>query len=55
MKQPPRAHVFGHIHHSYGSESHDHIENDDAVINFYNVAMCNEDYQPVNPIVEFEI
>lgn len=36
-------HFFGHIHHSHGKEERDDIT-------FYNVAICNEQYLPVNPI-----
>ena len=44
----PALHLFGHIHHSYGAETRRNIT-------FGNVALCNEQYQPVNPIQVFEI
>jgi calcineurin-like phosphoesterase family protein len=37
----PRIHVFGHIHSGYGRTENMHTT-------FYNAAMCNEDYEPVN-------
>ena len=44
----PKLHVFGHIHGGYGAEKVDGIQ-------FANVALCNEEYKPVNPIQVFEI
>lgn len=38
----PRVHIFGHIHGSYG------VYKDG--ISFYNVAICDEEYRPVNPV-----
>lgn len=45
----PDLHFFGHIHEGYGQ----HHENG---TNFYNVAICDGYYQPINPItvVEYE-
>lgn len=37
----PRVHVFGHIHCGYGMARSDHTT-------FYNAALCNENYDPVN-------
>lgn len=38
----PKVHVFGHIHHSYGS-----LVKDGTI--FLNASVCNEKYKPVNP------
>lgn len=43
-KLPLKAHIFGHIHRAHGTEGV-----------FHNVAICNEDYDPVNPITEIEL
>jgi len=41
----PAAHIFGHIHEGYG---HSRIGN----THFFNVSICNVDYEPVNkPVV----
>jgi len=37
----PQAHIFGHIHEAYG-------ETTGFSTRFYNVAYCDEDYEPVN-------
>ncbi|WP_005034601.1 metallophosphatase domain-containing protein [Holophaga foetida] len=39
----PRLHVFGHIHDGYGFAEKDSTT-------YVNASVCNEDYQPVNPI-----
>lgn len=43
----PKVHIFGHIHGSYG-----HDKSLDCyspkITNFYNVSICNEDYNPCN-------
>ena len=44
----PKLHVFGHIHGSYGRV-------DTGRTQFVNAAMCDEDYQPVNPVRVVEI
>jgi Icc-related predicted phosphoesterase len=36
-----QVHIFGHIHNSYGKELRDRKY-------FYNVAICDEEYKPVN-------
>lgn len=41
----PKIHIFGHIHGGYGSIKIDNT-------NFYNVAICDEDYYTTNPITE---
>jgi Icc-related predicted phosphoesterase len=44
----PKLHIFGHIHQSYGLEKL-------GETTFVNVSLCNERYQPVNPIQVFEV
>ncbi len=44
----PVYHIFGHNHDGYGCKSIDGI-------NFVNCATCDEDYQPVNKPVCFEL
>lgn len=44
----PKHHIFGHIHENYGS-----VKKYDT--KFYNVSICDEDYEPVNKITTFEI
>lgn len=46
--QRPKHWVHGHIHESYGSETEDGCE-------FHNVAMCNRDYEQVNPPIIIEV
>lgn len=46
--QPPRLHVFGHIHGGYGKK-------ECTTTTFVNAAVCNEQYKPVNAPVEIEI
>lgn len=43
-----QAHVFGHMHGSHGQKSH-------GETTFYNVAICDEQYSPVNPVTTFEV
>jgi len=43
-----KAHIFGHIHKSYGR----YIEDD---IQFVNAAICNEEYKPLNKPIVIEI
>ena len=38
----PRIHVFGHIHSGYGRYYDNYTQ-------FFNAAICNDAYQPVNP------
>lgn len=42
-----KAHIFGHIHDSYGMVRNGHIS--------VNAASCNEEYEPVNPPIVIEI
>lgn len=48
LKSPPRYHVFGHIHESYGKHQSEKTT-------FLNVAVCNHAYSPVNKPTVFEI
>jgi len=43
-----KAHVFGHLHHSHGL-----LKINNTI--FANSAICNENYQPINPPHIFEI
>jgi Icc-related predicted phosphoesterase len=46
---PPPLHWFhGHIHQSYGSEEH-------GGTMFHNVAMCDRDYEQVNPAIVVDL
>lgn len=44
----PQAHIFGHIHSSYGQKHENGIS-------YYNVAVCDEMYCPTNPITVIEL
>ena len=44
----PKVHIFGHIHGGYGN-----YEN--KVTRFYNVAICDEQYNPANPVTIIEV
>jgi Icc-related predicted phosphoesterase len=43
----PQMHVFGHIHHSYGT-----VEN--FGVKFVNACACDEDYEATNPPMVFD-
>jgi Icc-related predicted phosphoesterase len=47
----PKLHVFGHIHHAYGS----HVGADGIM--YVNASTCNEQYDPINPptVIEWPI
>ena len=45
---PPKYHIFGHIHNGYGEYSNFHTK-------FLNVAICNEAYKVANDPIIFEI
>ena len=47
LKDKPKYWVHGHIHESYGNTEVDGCK-------FYNVAMCDADYQQENEVVKFE-
>jgi predicted phosphohydrolase len=50
----PKVHIFGHIHGSYGHDkSLDYYA--PKVTHFYNVSICNEQYNPVNEPVLIEL
>lgn len=55
----PRLHIFGHIHEGYGHEvmlhTGDATNGDDRYTHIYNVAIMNEDYEPVNKPTEIEL
>lgn len=44
----PKAHIFGHIHGSYGTDKILETQ-------FYNVAICDEQYQAVNSVTTIEV
>lgn len=44
----PRAHIFGHIHESYGQLQRDGIH-------YVNASSCNLQYQPVHPPIVIEL
>jgi len=44
----PRYNIFGHIHEGYGQ-----IEKDGTI--YINASICNEYYNPINPVVEVSI
>lgn len=48
MEKPPRISAFGHIHASYAMKVV-------GKTTYYNAAICNEDYQPMNKPWEVEI
>lgn len=54
MENPPKAVVFGHIHH-WGGQSFRHKTPAGRFIDCYNVSICTESYDPTNPITEFYI
>lgn len=47
-KVHPRHHIFGHIHNGFGLHQESGME-------FHNVAICNEQYQPVNPCTVIDL
>lgn len=47
----PKLHLFGHMHGGYGVTA----DSDTSPVKFANVALCDEDYRPVQPIQVFEI
>ena len=44
----PKIHVFGHIHHSYGTFK-------TATTTFINASNCNENYEALNPPIEIDL
>ena len=44
----PRAHIFGHIHHFYGTA-------EKFGIKFVNASNCDESYAPVNAPIVFDL
>ena len=45
----PKVHIFGHIHEGYGVYSNEHGTQ------FFNVCVCNVDYEPVNPVTVIDL
>lgn len=43
-----KAHIFGHIHHSYGMVEQNGVK-------FVNAATCTEEYKPTNPPIVIDI
>lgn len=48
LEVKPRAHIFGHIHESYGTHKKDNIL-------FANASICDEHYRPVNTPIIFSL
>ena len=48
-----KLHIFGHIHHSYGTRVTDGLG--PTPTTFMNAAACDEEYQPTNPLQVVEI
>jgi Icc-related predicted phosphoesterase len=46
----PKVHIFGHIHEGYGSYIREHLDT-----RFYNVCVCDVNYQPNNPITVIDL
>jgi Icc-related predicted phosphoesterase len=44
----PEVHIFGHLHTGYGKAR-------DMCTEYYNVAICNEQYKPVNPCTVIDL
>lgn len=49
----PRLHVFGHIHHGYGTQTFIHDDGEKSIL--VNASICNERYEPINKPWIFEI
>lgn len=49
----PKFHIFGHIHHSYGSLNY--FSANSLETKAYNCSICNEAYQPINKPHVFEV
>ena len=48
LKEPPRVHVFGHIHEGYGTMQ-------SGATTFHNASICNARYAPVNAPILFDL
>lgn len=48
MVVKPQYHICGHIHCEYGTVKH-------GATTYINASTCNEDYEIINPAIEFEI
>lgn len=53
LRVEPQFHLYGHIHHSYGSVRL--VSDQGRVTQCYNSSVCDEKYMPVNKPHEFEI
>jgi Icc-related predicted phosphoesterase len=53
LMQPPRFHIFGHIHAGYGRDTL--TRKDGQVVELMNVSICDEQYKAVNAPIVFEI
>jgi Icc-related predicted phosphoesterase len=58
----PKVHIFGHIHGGYGKSGLTEYEQKSLMLpyngiptKFYNVAICDEQYNPVNPATVIDI
>lgn len=48
LRIQPKAHIFGHIHYSYGTAER-------FGVRFFNASVCDEDYSPVNSPLVFDL
>jgi hypothetical protein len=56
QRAKPKVHAFGHIHHSYGRAERSWYNGQEHLSTlFLNVAICNEQYKPVNQPVMLEL
>ena len=49
-----KLHVYGHVHNGYGKQVLNRIS-DDHAYTFINASHMDEDYEPVNPPIRFEL
>lgn len=50
MDVKPKVHIFGHIHEGYGSYIREHWDT-----KFFNVSVCDVNYQPNNPVTVIDL
>lgn len=62
LRVKPKVHIFGHIHGGYGQTGMTNYEADRLMLphpiietKFYNVSICDEQYNPVNPATVIEM
>ena len=53
LAKPPRYHIFGHIHESYGRTHLDLA--DRGAVELINASICDLYYRPTHPVTTFEI